>query len=325
MPINTLFSGTLGQIIGCNLVDCIDLGLLDEKIVRKVLRKITDRCKADPPRNDRDVIGHFIRIVYERKLFYRSRRNPASVRHRTVCARRTFVTVIPRWHFVKIFRPTILTLRLNYIDRTGLHYPDASFSDIEALNGHNNIFKADATIGYKEPLWLADTNDLHYTKRRASTHYPDRIRDLLGLVHRGASEPLMLVEVTGHVVSRPKRPCAFDAGDHRRYRARSDHETVRPRININYPYDHEGYTVDLKRFCHTKNRNRLNGVREYVCQPIPMPAPTGVRWTRLGVTTTNAEPGSEGAMNKRFLAYLLRGRSIDRIRKRLERLSAAAP
>jgi hypothetical protein len=129
----------------------------------------------------------------------------------------------------------------------------------------------------------------------------------------------MVVEIGGDALTTVKRPSALDAGGHRRFRARADQQPVRRTTGAPPPrgFD-EGFTVDLFRFAGSRPTRRLNGVREYVSPPVPLPARGYVSWMGLGFTLRNAEPDPEETRNAEFLKRLLRGRNLAAIRKRIE-------
>ncbi|HWL72341.1 MAG TPA: hypothetical protein VNQ74_00540, partial [Burkholderiaceae bacterium] len=173
--VDALLSGRVGQIVACNLVDSTDLGVLSKATVRKVVRMAKRMGRSAPPNNDREAVGDLIRAVVATHSYYRSRRLPKSARPRAKLATRQFVTVVPRWLFIKVFKPSALVRNRVYLYRSGGRtqtHQDADFADVEALNGAANVFVPGATIGYFGPVWLADVQDC----RGASG--ADRIRDL---------------------------------------------------------------------------------------------------------------------------------------------------
>jgi len=163
-------------------------------------------------------------------------------------------------------------------------------------------FRPSAGRGYH--IWVAPTNSYSISGNLA-----DRLRDLLGLVHRGSYENLVVMEFTppsGHACF---RPLVFDAVPNQRFL----------QTHPNVADKRFGRTVDLMKLevltrTHGPNvpsanyhDEPLEGLPELVLDKVLLSACTNVRFYYIGRTEKDRATKSADEL---FARYLERGRPI---------------
>jgi hypothetical protein len=310
--LDLLLAQPLGQILACNIVDCVDAAILRHARVVATLQEGVAEYAVRRPNKPRDLVT-LLAATWHRHHFAGPRANSGEypVEHAHLCS----------WmNFMRLLDPLKLQARgVTSVVKDPVRSPTAAAQRrrLDALSGESRVLPGTpATWGWRV-LWLAPAE--------AATSPPgsaDEARDRSGLVHQKRDTTLIRIALPPDKAAgySRHRPSFADAGTHTRFRVRVDRTGPA----------HCGRTVDLALHRTSSVGATVDGVLETVLRPIPFDAGLGASWRCFGVTDRDGETGDGGFPSRSeahrvFVRRLLRRRRLAEIRDRIRAMCLAPP
>jgi hypothetical protein len=311
------------------MLDCVDLGLVDEDFVREFWPKwheaLINRAKSFPRGIPRTKFQEQLMFALDDVLLAssdsRTERCPGEndlrLRRRVRAGRMPasgFVHITRVDLFVKhaIARDDLRRLAGTAILRfapgsgtSGITWRGRAPSKVSLRDG--------ATLGRPNGvLWLTLVDAVEADMDFAGA--ADRVRDRLGLVHYAAGVPLLAVQLEPRVIAGKEtaRPTFADAGSHRRFKVMADKAVNRRRVSW-------GFSADLSLLA--LERKWIDGAPERVACPLRSHDVGSLSVRFLGETSADVgrDPEDDVTFAKRLS---IRHKECAGVRRRIEKLLA---
>lgn len=266
--IKLLLNKPEGKIVACNIISCLNNGLMTRAAIKSFLKACVKAYSEKPVSTIEKLLDQFqdvasgVRPLRGRKRKYLFQ---CKIGGCTIMDTDEFCTIMAYGLFIKHLLDDVFCENHHSFSVNADTSEPMLKNSINDLNGKNDIFKPGARLGglIDRPFfWITKANNIDDILRSdiEEKDIADKIRDRLGLVHHKKGVLLIEIRISGDKLrtSKHARPTIAEACTHLRFKAIPDTAG-----NLFHKW---GWTADLERFA--EGHDNIDGAEERVVEPI---------------------------------------------------------
>lgn len=278
--LTVLRKAPLGRIVLANIRYAVVAGHIPEKVVAEFLRDCMQRFTTDPTLGATAPVEHVVTMmttVADANPRYRFQRN----RGRLSAGR---ISTVVCWDVCVNHLMNPVVLNRYFIPPFEKDVEEWHFQTLEEHSGESGFFQGGAHVGDPKRgfFWATPKDEVDSVRNSVSgASLPDRLRDILGLVHHQPNMCLVELHVLGTVMLGVTHaaPTFVEAGDHARFKAQ--------RAPGHTP-DEWGRTADLAQVWPVAT-GACDGMPEAVVERVPFRPGMDWHWRGVGKVQTYSE------------------------------------